>query len=233
VRDGLTALDKQLRPFNIGQSTPPVGPTNTVSHTFFNEDSSALITTVKGDPTKNNTGFLSVFPVENGVVCTKDVQSSPNGTAVLFGSALIPGTANKFLTTDASFGSAIVSLDSNNIGSISGVNKIADQKATCWSVVSDASGTGFVTDVGVNHIVEVNLNTGAQIRSLNLTNGNPGLIDMAAGGTFVYALSPGNGKIKTAVTVLDVSGGPGTAKEIQNFNPTGAGANSQGMTILV
>ena len=55
---GLGAFDK-LRPFELNQKTPPTGPLNTVSDAFFNEDETAVLTTVKGDPTVNNTGFLS------------------------------------------------------------------------------------------------------------------------------------------------------------------------------
>lgn len=228
---GLVALDTQLRPFNINQTTPPVGPTNTVSQTFFNADSTALLTTVKGDPTVNNTGFLSVFPVTNGSVEMQDVRSSPAGTAVLFGTALLPNS-NDIFVTDASFGSATLSLSSSNIASVSTSTKITDQAATCWATFSDVTGTAFVTDVGVNHLVEIDTSTGQLIKELSLQNGNPGMIDLVSKGNFVYALSPGNKTTKAAVTVFDVSGGQGTAKQIQNFNPTGVEDSAQGMTFI-
>jgi hypothetical protein len=205
---GLKALDTALRPFNLRQTTPPKGPLNTVSQTFFNADSTALLTTVKGDPTVNNTGFLSVFPVVNGRVSTQDIQSSPAGTAVLFGSALIPNSNNIFVT-DASFGGATLSLSAANIATVSASTKIADQKATCWATISDVTKSAFVTDVAANHLVEVDTTTGAIIKELNSTNGNPGLIDLVAKGNFIYALSPGNSTTKAAVTVFDVSGGQG------------------------
>lgn len=206
---GLTALDTSLRAFNINQTTPPVGPTNTVSQTFFNADSTALITTVKGDPTVHNTGFLSIFPVVNNAVSTQDVRSSPAGTAVLFGSALIPNSSNIFVT-DASFGSATLSIAANNTADVSASTKIADQAATCWAAISDVTNSAFVTDVGVNHLVEVDTTTGRLIRELNSTNGNPGMIDLVSAGNFIYALSPGNATTKAAVTVFDVSGGQGS-----------------------
>jgi hypothetical protein len=205
---GLKPLDTVLRPFNLGQTTPPKGPLNTVSQTFFNADSTSLMTTVKGDPTVNNTGFLSVFPIVNGQVSTQDIQSSPAGTAVLFGTALIPNSNNLFVT-DASFGSATLSLSTANIATVSASTKIADQKATCWAAISDVTNSAFVTDVAVNHLVEVDTTTGAIIKELNSTNGNPGLIDLVAKGNFIYALSPGNNATKAAVTVFDISGGQG------------------------
>lgn len=209
AKNGLTALDTSLRAFNINQTTPPVGPTNTVSQTFFNADSTALITTVKGDPTVNNTGFLSVFPVANNSVSTQDVRSSPAGTAVLFGSALVPNSSNIFVT-DASFGSATLSLSAQNIASVSASTKIADQAATCWAAISDVTKSAFVTDVAVNHLVEVDTANGKLIKELNITNGNPGMIDLVSAGNFIYALSPGNATTKAAVTVFDVSGGQGS-----------------------
>ena len=206
---GLVPLDTTLRSFGLNQTTPPVGPTNTVSQTFFNADSSALITTVKGNPAVNNTGFLSVFPVANNAVSMQDTRSSPAGTAVLFGTALLSNSSNIFVT-DASFGSATLALSSSNIATVQASTKIADQVATCWATISGATGTGFVTDVLVNHLVEVDTNSGALIRELSLTNGNPGMIDLEAAGNFIYALSPGNATVKSAVTVFDVSGGRGS-----------------------
>jgi hypothetical protein len=211
--NGLIPLDTALRPFGLNQTTPPVGPTNTVSQTFFNADSSALITTVKGNPAVNNTGFLSVFPVVGNSVSTQETRSSPAGTAVLFGTALIPNSNNIFVT-DASFGAATLALSSTNIATVQASTKIADQAATCWATISGVTGTGFVTDVAVNHLVEVDTGSGALIKELNLTNGNPGMIDLEAAGNFIYALSPGNATVSPAVTVFDVSGGSGSKPKI-------------------
>jgi hypothetical protein len=228
---GLTPLDNSLRSFDLNQTTPPSGPLNTVSQVFFNSDSSALMTTVKGDPTKNDTGFLSVFPVANNVVSTIPINSSPAGTAVLFGTALIPNSSNLFVT-DASFGSATLAFSSSNIASVSASTKIADQSATCWATISDVTGTAFVTDVAVNHLVEVDTTTGELVNELKSSNGNPGMIDLESKGNFIYALSPGNATVKAAVTGFDVSGGRGNAKEIQDFAVGGVTDSAQGMAIF-
>jgi len=239
-RNGLGAMDN-LRSFDLVQTTPPVGPTNTVSQVFFSEDESRLFATVKGNPAVNDTGFFSVFPVQNGhwqqaaSLATKDIRSSPAGTAVLFGSGTIPGTSSVFVT-DASFGGAVLSIDSNsNVASTVAKQAISGQKATCWVAISPATGSAFVTDVAVNRLVEMSL-TDASILSITdlSADGDPGLIDLRAGGNFVYALSPGNGTTPAAVTVLDVSGGQGSAKMIQHFalNGMGVGKNAQGMAIF-
>jgi hypothetical protein len=229
-KTGLGAFDV-LRPFNLGQTNPATGPLNGIGDTFFNEDSSALITTVKGDPAVNNTGFVSSFPVANGAVSTTDTQTSPAGTAVLFGTALIPGSSN-VLATDASFGAAVLSL--NDLSVPLATTKIVDQKATCWAAVSTLTNTGFVTDVAANHLVEVDLASGAIVTEFNSTNGNPGMIDLQTLGSKVFALSPGNGTIAPAVTVFDISGGQGNVKEVQNFAVAGLGVdkNAQGMALI-
>lgn len=229
-----------LRPFDIDQSTPPVGPTNTVSQTFFSNDQSTLFTTVKGDPAVNKTGFLSAFSVKNhrrgmSTLAAKDTRSSPNGTAVLFGSAPIPNRSNSLFVTDASFGAAILSLDQNSEASVAHAQAIDGQAATCWATISDATRSAFVTDAGMNRIVEMSLDDASIISQLDLSaNGDPGLIDLRSAGSFVYALSPGNGTTMAAVTALDVSGGQGSMKIAQHFQLAGiAGSTAQGMAVLM
>ncbi|KIW96366.1 uncharacterized protein Z519_03435 [Cladophialophora bantiana CBS 173.52] len=239
-KKGLGAMDG-LRSFDLVQTTPPVGPTNTVSQLFFSEDESLLFATVKGDPTVNNTGFFSVFPVEGGnwhmrsSLSMTDIRSSPAGTAVLFGSQPIPGTSDVFVT-DASFGGAVVSVDpTSNMASTVAKQEVGGQSATCWVTISPATGSAFVTDVGVNRVVEMSLTDASIVSILDLSaNGDPGLIDLKAAGNFIYALSPGNGTTPAAVTVLDVSGGPGSAKQVQHFTLDGMGVdkNAQGMAFF-
>ncbi|CAN9083939.1 unnamed protein product [Alternaria alternata] len=237
-RQGLGQMD-ELRSFDLGQSTPPVGPLNTVSQTFFSFDESALFTTVKGDPTVNNTGFLSTYSVQasNGAatLSNKDVRSSPNGTAVLFGSATLSNDPSTLFVTDASFGATVLSIDSKGQATVKGKQAIDGQAATCWATISDATNSAFVTDVGVNRVVEMSLDDASIIKQLDLSaNGDPGLIDLRAAGDFVYALSPGNGTTAAAIMVLDVSGGQGSMKQVQHFDLSGmAGKNAQGMAVLM
>ena len=238
---GLGPMDS-LRSFGLTQSTPPLGPTNSVSQVFFAEDQSALFATVKGDPAVNNTGFFSVFPIiseddkAGSYVSSEDIRSSPDGTAVLFGSANIPGTSSVF-ATDASFGGAILSIDPNtNEAALVAEQSIDNQQATCWVTISSTTGTAFVTDVGVSRVVEMSLADASIISMIDLSeNGDPGLIDLRAAGNFIYALSPGNGTSQAAITVLDVSNGPGSAKMLQHFElpeDTNTGKNSMGLVIL-
>ncbi|KAI9673455.1 MAG: hypothetical protein M1817_002917 [Caeruleum heppii] len=230
--EGLVAMDEALRPFDIGQTNPPTGPPNTVSHALFNADSTMLLTTVKGDPMANKTGFLAAFPVVDGKVSMEGQQSSPEGTAVLFGSVNVPG-GSSILATDASFGAATLEISADGQASVSAMTAIEGQNATCWATFSMATMTAFVTDVNRNTLVEIDPATGELVRNLDAANGNPGMIDLANAGNFIYALSPGSEDVATAIAVFDVSGGRGTATPIQNLQPGGAaGRNSMSMQVL-
>ncbi|KAH8747295.1 hypothetical protein F5883DRAFT_721336 [Diaporthe sp. PMI_573] len=244
AKQGLGAMD-DLRPFDLGQSTPPVGPTNTVSQVFFSDDQATMFATVKGDPTKNNTGFLASFPVNAAGGCqaasvgAQGQQTSPEGTAVLFGSAAIPGSSDLFVT-DASFGGAVLSMQQAAAGGSSqasgaaqvvGKGVVDGQKATCWAAISPATNTAFVTDVGVNHLVEMSLKDASIQSQTDLSaNGDPGLIDLKAAGNMVYALSPGNGTTNAAVTVMDAT----SKKQVQHLDMQALGldGNAMGMAVL-
>lgn len=253
-RNKLGSMDA-LRPFDLGQTSPPVGPTNTVSQVFFSSDESAVFATVKGDPPTNKTGFFSSFPVMrqqqlqqrhrkgkgNGgqpvmAVSTKEQRSTPQGTAVLFGSQSIPGgDGSRVFVTDASFGGAILSVDrATGLATTLATGKVQDQVATCWATLSAATGTAFVTDVAVNRIVEMSLDDARILSEIDLraVNNDPGLIDLRASGSFLYALSPGNGTTQAAVTVVDVSGGGRNARQVQHFELGDlAGKTAMGMVV--
>ncbi|KAJ9148577.1 3-carboxymuconate cyclase [Pleurostoma richardsiae] len=241
---GIAAMDT-LRPINLNQTTPPVGPTDTVSQVFFSNDENTLFTTVKGDPTKNNTGFLASFPVQRACgsnskgarsagpasVSQMGVMSSPSGTAVLFGSSTIPGSTDLFVT-DASFGGTVLAIDPEaDTATLKGKATVDGQKATCWVTISPATNTAFVTDVSVNRLVEMSVSNASIQGQIDLSaNGDPGLIDLKAAGNFIYALSPGNGTTQPAVTVVDAVG----KKQLQHFglDALGLDKNAQGMAIL-
>jgi len=235
---GLGKMDA-LRTFELGQTTPPKGPLNTVSHSFFSNDESTLFTTVKGNPMVNNTGFLSSFKVDKSrgrmaMLSTTGIRSSPMGTAVLFGSAPIPHMPNMLFVTDASFGGAVLSIDQMSQATVKGKQAIEGQRATCWATISKETKSAYVTDVAVNRMVEMSLEDASIIAQLDLSaNGDRGLIDLRSAGSFVYALSPGNATTKAAITVLDVSDGQGSMKQAQHFSLDGiAGSTAMGMAVL-
>ncbi|KXH42919.1 hypothetical protein CSIM01_06027 [Colletotrichum simmondsii] len=229
-KHGLESMDT-LRPVGLSQTTPPVGPTNTISQVFFSNDQSTLFTTVKGDPSRNKTGFLGAYKVDSqGFVEQDGVQSSPNGTTVLFGSSTIP-KSNDLFVTDASFGGVILSVDpKTRVASVKGRGVVGGQKATCWVAVSSVTGSAFVTDVGTNRLIEMSLSDASIKSTLDLSaNGDPGLTDLRAAGRFVYALSPGNGTTQSAIAVVDAV----LKKQVQHFalGQLGVGKSAQGMAV--
>ena len=228
TKAGLGAFDA-LRSLPLGQSNPPTGPTNGIAQVFFNQDSTSLITIVKGNGTMPDTGFVAVYPVQNGVPSTTPQRSVPTDTAVMFGSTNIPGTDN-ILVSDAAFGFVI--LAQSDLSTPLAITNITDQKATCWATVSTLTGTGFVDDVLVSHLVELDLTTGAIVSDIESGNNGQGMIDLMAAGQHIYALSPGNGTVNGAVTVFDVSGGRGSVKPIQNLEIPGITRFAEGMATL-
>lgn len=238
AKTGLTPLsEKLLTTFDIAQSTPAVGPLNTVSHTLFNADASALITTVKGDPTTNNPGFVSVLPIQDACPVTPDIRSSPNGTAVLFGSVIIPSNRSSrssppvLFATDASFGATTLSLSPSFEFSSLTKTTIAGQTATCWATFSALTRTAFVTDVLKNRLVEIDPSTGKILQTTTIANKNPGMIDLASAGQFIYALSPASPGIQGTVVVMEV--GNGAARLVQTFGSNAVGSAAMGMAIFV
>ena len=234
---GLGPMDS-LRSFNLNQTTPPMGPPNTVSQVLFSKDENSLYAMVKGDPGKPGTGFAATMKVSESCGAASLSMDMPHtsvisNTALLFGAALVPG--DRIVVTDPSFGAAILETSGPMVGlKLSMKTTIPDQKATCWATYSSATGTAFVTDGGVNRLIELNVKDGSIASTLDLSsNGNPGLLDIEAAGNYIYALSPGNGaEVKPAVTVVDVSGGARSGKMIQNFSLSGmAGQRSMGLAV--
>jgi hypothetical protein len=227
---GIEGFDT-LRPIPLGQSTPPTGPANGLAQVFFTEDSSKLIAIVKGNGTSADPGFLAVFPIEqaSSTPSYDFTRASPEGAYFLFGSTTIPGTT-KILASDAGFGAFIIDLLEPEVP-VAATN-ITNGKAPCWAITSPVSGTGFIDDVLVSQLVEVDLVTGAIVSSIDCENNQQGMIDMEAAGNKIYALSPGNGTVPAAVTVFDVSGGRGSQQAVQNFRVDFAGKYAEGLAVL-
>ncbi|KAL4816190.1 hypothetical protein BDW67DRAFT_175679 [Aspergillus spinulosporus] len=235
-KHGLGSFD-ELRPFELGQSTPPVGPANTVSQVLFSADESALYVMVKGDGTANNTGYISVFPSLYGglpetpaTLSREDIRSSPNGTGLLFGSAIIP-SSDVILVTDPGFGAAVLSVNrSTHEAGLVAKTMIPGQTATCWAAYSAKTNSIFVTDVAVNRLVELDAVNARILRTASLPNDDPGLVDLVVVDRLVYALSPGNGTTDAAITVFDIE----RNQQIQHYSlrALGVGPGAMGMAYL-
>ncbi|KAM7208358.1 hypothetical protein V8F20_001336 [Naviculisporaceae sp. PSN 640] len=143
---------------------------------------SAVFAAVKGDPSTNKTGFFPSFPV----VHQQKVTAPAKGRTA-----------------------AVLSVNrATGVATVVGKGTVDGQKATCWATM--ATGTAFVTDVGVNRIVEMSLEDARVIYEP----------DISANG------------YQAAVTVVDVSGGGGNARQVQHCKLEGmAGNNAMGMAV--
>ncbi|KAL7922926.1 hypothetical protein ACQKWADRAFT_62625 [Trichoderma austrokoningii] len=233
---GLGKMD-QLRPVGLKQTTPPVGPPNTIGQVFFSEDEETLYTTVKGNPGTHTNGTLGVFAVEQPCDGREAVAVSQEGklnvlaqTAVLFGAAPLKGS--QILSSDAAFGAVMLSVDTETgTASVKNVIDVAGQSATCWATLSPETNTVFLGDAGLDRLVELDSTDGSIKSVTNLGTSDPGINDLKAAGSFIYALSPGNATVPPAVTVFDVV----SKKVAQHYPLKGSFATSkvQGLTVLV
>ncbi|KAL6910455.1 hypothetical protein GGI43DRAFT_390186 [Trichoderma evansii] len=234
---GLGKMD-QLRPVGLNQTTPPVGPPNTIAQVFFSADEETLYTTVKGNPATNTTGTLGVFAVEQPCDGRGAVSVSEEGklnlldqTAVLFGAATLKDSSD-IIAVDATFGAVKLSVDTETgAASVKNVIDVAGQKATCWATLSPETNTVFLADAGLDRLVELSSTNGSIKSITNLGTTDPGINDLRAAGSFIYALSPGNATIAPAVTVFDVV----SKKVAQHYQLKGSFATSkvQGVAVLV
>ncbi|KAK1837093.1 3-carboxymuconate cyclase [Podospora conica] len=228
-----------LRPFAapLNQTDPPRGPGGTVSHVLFDDEEARLLVTVKGVPgTEGRNGFVAAYDVVDGVVAREPAwTTSPEGTGVLFGAAGIPGSGGEVVVTDAGFGAVVLGRDGGVKGGVRA--EVEGQVATCWVAVSAVTGTAWVTDVGRNRLVEVDVRgeDGARVLGvIDLSQGsnNTGLVDLATTGDLVYMLSPGDNKAGStpAVSVVNVR----TREMVQHVEVAAVGADgsAMGMTLM-
>lgn len=225
-----------LRPFGIKQFQPPIFEADGASDVFFSEDKKALFVTIKGDNAAD-LGFLSVYPIHEGRVASKDIRSSPEDTNLLFGAFQIPRT-DKLFVSDSKFGTVILKIAKDGISETIARTVIPPGSAgSCWARYSPVTKSAWVTNPTSNNLVELSVETNAIISQNDITiNSNTGLQDFVVPGNFLYVLGaalddsqssivvlgkcsypdlPLGGYIYTNITVIDVTSGK--VKQVQNF----------------
>ena len=203
----------------------------------FTPDSKVLLAAITFAPQVNYPATLLAYPIVNGVPAQIGITSPIKGGKTPFNLEPIPGTSN-YVMTDALIGSLIVSVGDNGTVTDTIVNAIPDQDATCWSVISPATNTIFVTEGAVNRIVELNSTTNDVVSMLDIDNQQLSYFDIVANGELLYALSAGLMNTSIGILTVDVSDGPGKPKQGPTFNPTGLKNNgnipsAQGLELYV
>lgn len=227
---GLSSFDA-LRSLDVGQTqTPPTGPVPGISDMFFSNDSSSLFVMVKGNPGKFTTYAAQFAVSDTSVATTANSKATPPNSAVLFGTAPIPGSS-KVLASDAGFGALLLNLDDLSADPIAIVN-VTGQQASCWAEISSFTGTGFITDAGVDRLVEIDLSDGSIVQTYYPPTPFPGMTDIAISGTYLWALSAGNGTTAPSISTFDLSAGRGKARLTSTYAVPGGTPNLQGLVVV-
>ncbi|KAI1500200.1 hypothetical protein F5X99DRAFT_254780 [Biscogniauxia marginata] len=136
------------------QTTPPLGPPNTVSDIVFNPEGTALFVSIKGATgAVGDPGYLYAYRVlRDGAVSPAPRVSRPAGLDVNFSLTFLGGGSRAFVS-DPGFGGAFVDVADDDLrATTSGVVNVAGQAASCWSRYSEEFGALYVLDGGVADI---------------------------------------------------------------------------------
>lgn len=224
--EGLSGFDA-LRQMNVGEVvTPPTGPTPGYGDILFSEDNNLLLVLVKGNGTEF-TGYAATFPIEEGKIGRTATMATPPGSKALFGTGTIPGQPDTVLVSDAGFGALVLKITDLGAPPLATIN-VTGQSASCWAEVT-ASGRGFITDAGINRLVEINIQSGAIVKEYYPPTPFVGMTDFRIVGDYLWTLSASNGSYATSITTFDISGGPGSIEFGSVYTVSGAGVNSQGL----
>ncbi|KAL0955026.1 hypothetical protein HGRIS_003945 [Hohenbuehelia grisea] len=235
---GLISLANTTRSLSLNQTTPPMGPENTVSQVIFTEDGSKLIVGVKG--IRPDPGFLAIWNVEQDGSLSPDfikVTSRNGGLRAPFGMTNIPGK-DAVLVGDPGVGFDLIGQD----GKVDVAVTIDGRIAPGWTSFSPKTGNFYITDVGTSIVTEVNVDAdfkGSIVKRYEQTKGSAIIDnDIATIGNndFMYILASN----ATAINVLQLNS-PGEAQAIQTLNLADSvknselaisAANLQGMTTI-
>ena len=193
---------------------------------FFSRDNTKLFAPVKGDGLGDN-GWVSVFPVHNGVVAKQDIRSKPSGVEFLFGGFQLPNSDNEIFLSDASFGGVTLKFDKNNIATTVGKGVASPAVAAlCWAQYSECSKTAWVTSPVSNSLLAYDVTDAKVVGQTNITNPNGGLGDFVVPGKYLYGLATGakNGTV-AGIAVVDVTHGATKPETVQFFS-IGHGVNN-------
>ncbi|KAI1371882.1 hypothetical protein F4677DRAFT_434424 [Hypoxylon crocopeplum] len=206
-------------PLPLKQTTPPVGPTNTVSDILFNPSESALFVTIKG--TGTGPGYVYAYPVSRGKVQNKPRVSRPAALGVNFGMSFL-GSDVRALVSDPGFGGAFVDVDCDLNVSISKVINVTGNAATCWTQYSADFDAAYLLDGGSPDIAVLDPVSMKVKSTLTSPAAGAGKFDSAIGGGYLFTLDGAD-----SITVYSLK----ESSVVQTLDLTGFGARQffQGM----
>ncbi|KAK6531307.1 hypothetical protein TWF281_008119 [Arthrobotrys megalospora] len=203
---GMTCTDTEPLKRKIG--TVKDGPSGTVSDMFFTDDQKNLVVITKGNNVKNEPSIVDVYktyPNKKRKVCYEGVRSKIAEAPLLFGTVQVSPT--KFFATDGSIGVAKLTFDPKTLKvTLPAEDKqaIDFQSATGWIAKNPKYDTAYVTDGKMNRVIEFNVPSGEKTQDKSFLSGQPGNLDIAIGGDFLYTLSPSNMALASNLSMVQV-----------------------------
>lgn len=190
-------------PLPLNQTTPPMGPPNTVADIVFNPSESALFVTIKGDGTGK--GHIFAYPVKDGAVDPKPVISRPKELLLDFSLTFLSDSAA--VITDPAYGASRLSISSNFSVSVNNRVEIPGQMASCWSVYSPEFKAVYILDGATPDVTTLEPETGNIKYVIPGDKRGKGAFDAIADRSSLYVLQS-----SPAIAVFDLEGSGGKAK---------------------
>ncbi|KAJ8061419.1 hypothetical protein OCU04_009240 [Sclerotinia nivalis] len=203
-----------LRPIDLNQTTPPVGPAGTVSDILFNPSQTTLLASVKGSPVLP--GSFIAYPVSkiDRSISTTPILSQPPQVHVAFGISFL-GSDHRLAVSDPAIGASLVSISPSFSVTQDVPITIAGEGTVCWAEYNPKNQEIYLMDGGKPNITVVNAKTGIIKKGIQQDDSGLGSLDARLGGDFLYVL-----KTAPEINVIETK----TRRTVQRFNLTSLGS---------
>ncbi|KAF3926255.1 hypothetical protein ABW20_dc0104595 [Dactylellina cionopaga] len=179
----------------------------TVSDMFFTKDDKALIVITKGSTIAKQPSIVDAYAAIEAKtkVSVNTVRTTLKNAPQLFGAVQINDTW--IYATDGSYGLAKLQFDPKSRKIYlkkENQQQIDFQSQTGWIAESPKIGSVYVADLKMNRIVEFNVNDANKTSEQSFLSAQPGNMDIAIGGDFLYTLSPANKALASNVSMVQI-----------------------------
>ncbi|RGP78286.1 3-carboxymuconate cyclase [Fusarium longipes] len=211
-----------LRPLPVmNQTSPVMGPANTVSNIVFNPSETALFVVVKGDGMHD--GYIYAYKVEDGVVSMEPIKSRPMNLPIPFTMSFSDDSSA--LVATPAYGAAFVSISEDFMVTTDKMVNVTGQMATCWSARSAETDSFYLLDAGVANITTVNNETETISRTIPGYQQGMGNFDGMVSGSKLYVL-----QAAPAIAVFDLAD-PSCGPQVADLSGLGNRASWIGMAV--
>ena len=184
--DGLAPIPGSARSLGLANATPPNFLTSPGQVGFTPDGKQLLVTT------KASTSSIDVFRVGNDGLLSATPVVNPSATPVPFAFTF----AGNLLVSGEAGASSVTTYRISGAGSLGDAKSASDgQGALCW--IERVGDVFFVSNTATNNLSSFRLGPGGQpvLLSAVAAATNPGPIDLASSGRFLYAETGVNGTV--------------------------------------